>query len=195
MGLDKCLLSCVHHYRIIRNGFTALKICASAIHPSLSPSEPLVASDLFISIVLPFPDGPIVEIIQCMGFSDCIISWLNNSFPFFFITECYFTVGFPGGSVKNSPANAGDLCSIPGSERSPREGNGNPFQYSCLENHTDRGLWWATVHGVTKSQTRHRERDVVEHLFMHFLTICVSDIYSDALPFFNWVVCSLFVEF
>ena len=123
MGLDKCLMPCIHHYRIIWNSFTALKIfCASAIHPSLSLSEPLVTSDLFISIVLPFPDGPIVEIIQCIGFSDCILSWLNNSFPFFFfsITECYFTVGFPGGSVvKNSPTNAGDLCSIPGSERSP----------------------------------------------------------------------------
>ena len=59
--------------------------------------------------------------------------------------------GFPCGSaVKNPPASAGDMNSIPGSERSPREGNGNPLQYSCLENPTDRGAWWATVHGVTK---------------------------------------------
>ena len=166
MGLDKCLMPCVHHYRIMRNSFTALKIfCASAIRPSLSPSEPLVTSDLFISIVLPFPDGLIVEKIQCIGFSDCILSWLNNTFPFFFfffINECYFTVGFPGGSVvKNSPTNAGDLCSIPGLERSPGEGNSNPLQYSCLGNHTDRGVWWATVQGVTKSRTGQRERDVV----------------------------------
>ena len=43
---------------------------------------------------------------------------------------------------------------IPGSERSPGEGNGNPLQYSCLENPMDRGAWWATVHGVAKSRTR-----------------------------------------
>ena len=46
--------------------------------------------------------------------------------------------------------NAGDPGSIPGSGRSPGEGNGNPFQYSCLENPIDRGDWWATVHGVAK---------------------------------------------
>ena len=66
--------------------------------------------------------------------------------------------GFPGDSVvKNMPAKArdtGDIVSIPGSERSPGEGNGNPLQYSCLENSMDRGAWWATVHGVTKNQTR-----------------------------------------
>ena len=64
-------------------------------------------------------------------------------------------MGFPGGSEdKASACNAGDLGSIPGSGRSPGEGNGNPLQYSCLENPTDRGAWWATVHGVTKSQTQ-----------------------------------------
>ena len=59
--------------------------------------------------------------------------------------------------VKNPPANAGDVRdvgSIPGSGRSPGEGNGNPLQYSCLENAMDGGAWWATVHGVTKSRTR-----------------------------------------
>ena len=53
-----------------------------------------------------------------------------------------------------SAYNAGDSGSIPGSGRSPGEGNGNPLQYSCLENSIDRGTWWATVHGVTKSQTQ-----------------------------------------
>ena len=63
--------------------------------------------------------------------------------------------GFPGGSeVKASACNAGDLGSIPGSGRSPGEENGNPLQYSCLENPMDRGAWWATVHGVAKSRTR-----------------------------------------
>ena len=62
---------------------------------------------------------------------------------------------FPGGSDgKESACNAGDLGLIPGLERSPGEGNGNPLQYSCLENPMDGGAWWATVHWVTKSQTR-----------------------------------------
>ena len=49
---------------------------------------------------------------------------------------------------------AGDLGLIPGSGRSPGGGSGNPLQYSCLENSMDKGAWWATVHGVTKSRTR-----------------------------------------
>ena len=52
--------------------------------------------------------------------------------------------------LKNSPAIAGDVGSIPGSGRSPREGNGNPLQYSCLGGSMDRGAWWATVHGITE---------------------------------------------
>ena len=58
----------------------------------------------------------------------------------------------PGGSlVKNLPADAGNVGLIPGSGRSPGEGNGNPLQYSCLGNPMDRGAWWATVHGVAES--------------------------------------------
>jgi len=52
--------------------------------------------------------------------------------------------------VKNPPANTGDMDVIPGLGRSPGEGNGNPFQYSCLANPMDRGAWQATVHRVTK---------------------------------------------
>ena len=63
-------------------------------------------------------------------------------------------LGFSTGSlVKNLPASAGDLGLIPGSERSLGEGNGNPLQYSCLMNSMDRGAWWATVHGVSRSRT------------------------------------------
>ena len=66
-------------------------------------------------------------------------------------------MGFPSGSVvKNLPANAGDtrdLGSISDLRRSPGVGNGNPLQYSCLENSMDRGAWWATGHGVTRSWT------------------------------------------
>ena len=65
--------------------------------------------------------------------------------------------GFPGGSeIKHPPAlqgtiyNAGDIDSIPGLGRFPREGNGNPLQYSCLGNSMDRGAWQATVHGITR---------------------------------------------
>ena len=64
-------------------------------------------------------------------------------------------MGFPGGSeVKVSACNVGDLGSIPGSGRYPGEGNGNPLQYSCLENPMGGGAWWATVHEVAKSRTR-----------------------------------------
>ena len=60
-------------------------------------------------------------------------------------------LGFPHSSVsKSSACNAGDPCSIPASGRNPDEGNGNPLQYSCLENPMDIGAWWAAVHGVTR---------------------------------------------
>ena len=59
-----------------------------------------------------------------------------------------------GSEVKASACNVGDLGSIPGSGRFPGEGNGNPLQYSCLENPTDGGAWWATVHRVAKSRTQ-----------------------------------------
>ena len=65
------------------------------------------------------------------------------------------TLGFPGGSVvKNLPAKAGNVSSIPGSGRYPGGENGNPLQDSCLENSVNRGAWWARVHGVTKSRTQ-----------------------------------------
>ena len=62
--------------------------------------------------------------------------------------------GFPSGSNgKESACNAEDSNSIPWLGRSPGEGNGYPLQYSCLENAMDRGAWWATASGVTKSRT------------------------------------------
>ena len=71
------------------------------------------------------------------------------------ISFCWSIValGFLGGSVvKNPPVNLGDAGLIPGSRRSPGEGNGNPLQYSYLENPMDRGDWWATAYRVTKEQ-------------------------------------------
>ena len=60
-------------------------------------------------------------------------------------------MGFPGGSVvRNPPADAEDMGLIPGSERSPEKGNGNPLQYSCLGNPIDRGVWQAIIHVVAK---------------------------------------------
>ena len=60
-----------------------------------------------------------------------------------------YDTGFPGISVvKNLPANARDIGSVPGLGISTGEGNGNPLQYSCLGNPVDRGAWWATVHGI-----------------------------------------------
>ena len=64
-------------------------------------------------------------------------------------------LSFPGGSDGKVPAcKVGDPGLIPGSGRSPGEGNGHPLQYSCLENSMDGGAWWPTVQGVTKSQTQ-----------------------------------------
>ena len=70
-------------------------------------------------------------------------------------------LGFPCGSaVKNPLANAGDTGSILGLGRSPKEENGNPLQYSCLENPEDRGAWQATVHVVAKKQTQEQQTDL-----------------------------------
>ena len=81
---------------------------------------------------------------------------------FFFLLGAFFLKSYLfnhlwlccGTEVKVSACNVGDLGSIPGLGRSPGEGNGNPLQYSCLENPVDGGAWWATVHGVAKSRTR-----------------------------------------
>ena len=83
------------------------------------------------------------------------------------LSDFHFTYheGFPGGSDgKESTCNVGDLGSIPGLGRSLGEGNGYPLQYSCLEKSVDRGAWWATVHGVTKSQTRLSDFPVHFHI-------------------------------
>ena len=73
---------------------------------------------------------------------------------------------FPGGSDgKESACSAGDMGLIPGLVRSPGEGHDNPLQCSCLGNLMDRGAWWATVHGITKSQTRLSDQHFCFHSF------------------------------
>ena len=84
----------------------------------------------------------------------------SKTWPFIYL----YLKGFPGGAVvKNLSANEGDAkdaCSIPGSGSSPREGNDNPHQYSCLENSMDRGAWRATIFVVTESTK-------TEHAYAH----------------------------
>ena len=74
---------------------------------------------------------------------------------YYFYTHLWQMLGYPGDSDgEDSACNAGDLGLIPGSGRTPGEGNGNPLQYSCLDKSMDRGAWQAIVQGVTQSQTR-----------------------------------------
>ena len=83
-----------------------------------------------------------------------MINWIYC--PFILIIYHSKSMGWgkaSGSDGEESACSAGDLGLIPGSGRSPGKGHGNPLQYSCLENSMDRRAWWATVHGVTKSQT------------------------------------------
>ena len=74
---------------------------------------------------------------------------------FLILIKGFPTRDFPSDSDgEESAYNVGDLGSIPGSRRSPGEGNGNPLQYACLENPMGREAWWAPIHGVAKSRTR-----------------------------------------
>ena len=139
--------------------FYCPKICASAIHPSLSPSEPLVASDLFISIVLPFPDGPIVEIIQCMGFSDCIISWLNNSFPFFFHHWVLFHCGLPRWLSKEFTCQCRRPVFNPWVRKIPQRRKWQPIPvFLPGKSHRQRTLVGYSPRGHKESDTTQRER-------------------------------------
>ena len=103
---------------------------------------------------------------------------------------------FPGGSAaKNPPANAGDLSSVSGSGRSPGEENGNLLQYSCLGNPMDRGVWRATVHGVTKESdtteaTKQQQQNLGEglaydtYLLSEWMILIRAHISSCSLSFF-----------
>ena len=103
--------------------------------------------------------GNVHPSVACLPLSNSAVSLqMNSSFPLcksnlLIHTHILCTpVGFPGGSdSKESACNTGDLALIPGSERYPGEGNGNPLQYSYLGNPMNRVAWWAIVHGVSRS--------------------------------------------
>ena len=90
------------------------------------------------------------------------------------IKSTHAPVGFPHSSVgKESDCNAGDPGSIPGFRRYPGEGNGNPLQYSCLENPMDRGAWQVTVHGTANSQGQLGDYATTEVSFSYVKRFCL----------------------
>ena len=92
-----------------------------------------------------------------LNYPRCLYSQCNLSSGIQCLAVCLrplIAIAWVAQVVKNLSATQADLSSIPWSGRSPGEGNGNPLQYSCLENPMDRGTWRATVHGVRKSRTR-----------------------------------------
>ena len=121
------------------------------------------------------------------SFPSCVSSFSSESFPrslYLMAFACLIgqLQGFPGDSDgKTSACSPGDQSSIPGLGRSPGEGNGNPLQYSCLENSMDRGAWQATFHGVASSWTRLSD-------FTFFLSFFLSLTRREAVPIVapNW---------
>ena len=106
--------------------------------------------------------------------------------------------GFPGGSDgKESACNAREPGLIPGSGSSPGEGNGYTLQYSCLENPMDRGVWWATVHGVTKSRTQLNDF----HFLLKLIVVMVSQFcgftkcyWIVQFKWVNYMVCEFYLN-
>ena len=95
-------------------------------------------------------------------------------------------LGFPDGSDgKEYACNAGDLGSMPGSGRSPEEGNGSPLQYSCLENSRDRGNWQVIVHGVAKRQPNRMSNTFTGMLHHEILSLNIS---------YLWLLCGSVVK-
>ena len=113
-----------------------------------------------------------------MSYNRHIFNYINN-FKTFFQSSCTILPLSPGGSDgKMSACNAGDPGSIPELGRSPGEGNGNPLQYSCLENSMDGEAWKATVHGVAKSRTRLSDLTFFLSLHHFIFLLTVNEIYS-----------------
>ena len=125
------------------------------------------SADIFIYLVPSFSSCEDTTENKTDKYTFIEISHISKYLQYYFIISyaiAVFTSEFPSGAVIKNPANggdAGDTGSIPGSERSPGEGNSNPLHYPCLENPIERGAWWAAIHGVTK------ELYVIEWLSMH----------------------------
>ena len=104
---------------------------------------------------------------------------------------CTFPWSFTGVSnSKESACNAGVSGLIPGSGRPPGEGNGNPLQYSCLENPMDRGAWQATVHGVTNSWTELSDYHFHFHFLQHHPQLKTLA-FPNSLVAGSWILCCL----
>ena len=112
----------------------------------LTVEDAIIPSSMF-DTPIPLPHGEVL----CHFFQPFLRACSQG-----LIWNCFYRLlHFPGGSeLKASAWNAGVMGLIPGSGRSPGEGNGNPLRYSCLENPMEGGAWWATVHGVAKSRTQ-----------------------------------------
>ena len=126
------------------------------IHPRVHTSTPYISISIsalqIVSSVPIFPRFHLHVLIYNVCFSLSYFT-LYEKFKQFCTTH-HMSHHFPGSSDgKESACNEGDPGLIPQSGKSPGEGSGNPLQYSCLENPMDRGTWWASVHGVMKSQT------------------------------------------
>ena len=134
-------------------------LLSSRVCGSRAPSQSAcpVISGLWSSSVVRSPCR-IVELMRVtsvLSHLDRSIIILKQWLSEWILKNSTLILGFPAASDgKVSPCNVRDQGSIPGSGRSPGEGNGNPLQYSCLENPMHRGAWWATGHRVTKSLTR-----------------------------------------
>ena len=117
---------------------------------SVMPSRHLILCHPFSSCPQSLPASESFPMSQLFawGGQSIGVSALALVLPMNIHVICGMLECFPGGAeVKASACNVGDLGLTPGSGRSPGEGDGNPLQYSCLENPMDRGAWWATVHG------------------------------------------------
>ena len=131
---------------------------------------------------------------------------MSPEINFGIITYISLCLGFPCGSDnKESACSAGDPDLIPGLGKSPGEGNGNPLQYSCLENPMDRGAWRATVHGVAKSWPwlSHRHFHLlypsvyllsVSIVFSRFIHVHLSVRISCSFFFTGWVIFHLWIN-